>query len=103
MIFGAIASTCKTGYYGVEDFVKFPSLFYLLIVIAPLRSDTHRLRRDIFMHNNFFEDIHVRNFFEIVHATYCTVTKHLQNTTLMHKQRIILANPNLIITQIPEI
>ena len=36
MILSAIASTCKTGYYGVEDFVKFQSLFYLLIAIAPL-------------------------------------------------------------------
>ena len=32
----SIASTCKTGYYAVEDFVKFPSLVYPLIAIAPL-------------------------------------------------------------------
>ena len=43
MFYCAIPSTCKTGYYGVEDFVKFPSLFYLLIAIAPLWGDTHRL------------------------------------------------------------
>ena len=40
-VFRSIASTCKTGY--VEDFVKFPSLFHLLIAIAPLWSDIHRL------------------------------------------------------------
>ena len=41
-VFRSIASTCKAGYYAVEHFVKFPSLFHLLIAIASLWSDIHR-------------------------------------------------------------
>ena len=65
MFFGAIGCTCKTGYYVVEDFVKYPSFFLLLIAISPL---TPIMTRN-FYSQQFYEDIHLTNCIEIIHAT----------------------------------
>ena len=54
-----------------------------------------------FYAQQFSEDMHVTNFIEIVHAT--TQPPNIcKNTTLVHKQRIISANPNPILKRITD-
>ena len=48
------------------------------------------------------EDIHATNFIELVHATAQSPIIY-KNTTLVHKQRIISANPNPISKQIADL
>ena len=49
-----------------------------------------------FYAQQFSEDMHMTNFIEIVHST--TQSPIIcKNTTLVHKQRIISANPNPIL------
>ena len=50
----------------------------------------------IILCTTIFEDIHATNSIEIVHATAQSPIIFLKNMILVHKQRIISANPNPI-------
>ena len=50
----------------------------------------------------FSEDLHATNSIELVHGTALSPIIW-KNTTLVHKQRIISANPNPILKQIADI
>ena len=55
-----------------------------------------------FYAQQFSEDIHATNSIELVHATAQSPIIY-KNTTLVHKQRIISANPNPILKQIADL
>ena len=55
-----------------------------------------------FYAQHFSEDIHATNSIELVHATAQSPIIY-KNTTLVHKQRIISANPNPILKQIADL
>ena len=56
----------------------------------------------IFYAQQFSEDIHATNSIELVNATAQSPIV-CKNTTLVHKQRTISANPNPILRQIADL
>ena len=65
----------KTGYYVVDEFVKYPSLFTFQLHYLHYGM-TYTNHSAIFYAQQFSEDIHATNFIELVHAT--AVTNYLQ-------------------------